>query len=214
MTEITKKIRAITSLLTEPLKKAGFKRHGMDFSRQFNESLQVVNVQLSKWNSRDSGKFTLNIGVHFSDIAKLIFGSDPMPANPKEPRCLIRARVGMLMPGDGDKWWTVTAKTDEERVAEEVIAACVDCVLPWLEQFKTISNVDWKSSKKLVWHTWSEAAANILLDDCDKAAQCVEVELKRIRSESSDQKSKEEKLARLRQWAIDHGVALVREMNT
>jgi len=219
MTEIRDKIRAITFAgLEQPLQKSGFQRHRTQFARQFGESLQVVNIQSSKWNTKVSGKFTLNIGVHFSKIASLLYGKDPMPANPKESRCIIRARVGMLMPGRRDHWWTVTPETNVEQTSEDVAAACADHVLPWLERFATISGTNWKIGGFILQHTWAEAAANLVLGDRAKATQCVAEELRRILSDPAfehpaNAKWKEERLAQLRKWAAGQGIGIADQTN-
>ncbi|HKN75209.1 MAG TPA: DUF4304 domain-containing protein [Candidatus Acidoferrum sp.] len=214
MTEISDKIRAIASAgLEQPLRKSGFQRHSTHFARQFGESLQVINIQSSKWNTKGSGKFTLNVGAHFSKIASLLYGKDPMPANPKESHCIIRARVGMLMPGRQDHWWTVTPETNVEQTAGDVAAACAEHVLPWLNQFASISGTNWKFERFILQHTWAEAAANLVLGDRAKATQCVAEELRRIHSDPAyehpaNAKWKEERLAQLRKWAADQGIAV------
>lgn len=219
MTEISDKIRAIAFAGLElPLRKSGFQRHSTHFARQFGESLQVINIQSSKWNTKDSGKFTLNVGAHFSKIGSLLYGKDPMPANPKESRCIIRTRVGTLMPGRGDHWWTVTPETDVQQTAGDVAAACADYILPWLEQFSTISGTNWKLPGFILQHTWAEAAANLVLGDRAKATQCVVDELRRIHSDPAyehpaNAKWKEERLSQLRKWAASQGIATADQAN-
>lgn len=94
-----------------------------------------MNVQLSKWNTKELAKFALNIGVHFASVATLLFGKDPMPVNPKESWCLIRTRAGLLMPEQKD-WWSVAPETNGHAVSEDLAAVCSAYVLPWLEQLQ------------------------------------------------------------------------------
>src|SRR5215471_9065036 len=125
MNENTKRIRQIVDRGIGPsLRYAGFHRHGADFSRKYGEALHVVNFQLSKWNCKELGQFTLNIGVHFTRVAALLFGIDPMPVNPKESHCLIRARAGSLMPEHKDHWWSVTSETNGDAMSEELETVC------------------------------------------------------------------------------------------
>jgi hypothetical protein len=205
--------------LGQPLRQAGFHRHGTHFSRQFGDSLQVLNIQSSKWNTSELGRFTINVGVHFSSIATLLYGKDPMPVHPKEFWCLLRARVGILMPDERDHWWTVSPNTKIEEMAEEVAAACSDAILPWLGQFKTISGTNWKFRKGILQHTWAEAAANLVLGDRTKATQLVEEELECLRNNphyvgSANTTLKEQRLAQLRAWARDQGLAIADDVNT
>ena len=126
--------------------------------------MHVVNFQLNKWNTKEFGKFTLNIGAHFTTVAALLFGTDPMPLNPKESRCLIRARVGLLMPEHRDPWWSVTSETNDDALSKELATVCSSYVLPWPEQFETLAHLDWKP-RRGVWfqHRLAEAAANLVL---------------------------------------------------
>jgi hypothetical protein len=209
MNENTKRIRQIVDRGLGPtLRNAGFHRHSADFSRRYVEALHVVNFQLNKWNTKEQGKFTLNIGAHFTSVAALIFGKDPMPANPDESRCLLRARVGLLMPEHRDHWWSVTSETNDDAMSEELAAVCSSYVLPWLEQFKTLAEVDWKPRRGvMIQHRFAEAAANLVLGKSERAAQCTEAELVRIQRGTTS-KWKEEQLSQARTWAVEHGISV------
>jgi hypothetical protein len=213
MTEVAKKIREIAVLgLERPLKQVGFRRHSTNFSRTQDEALHVINIQSSKWNSGESGRFTVNAGAHFPKIASLIYGKDPMPANPKEFHCLVRTRVGMLMPEGRDHWWPVTPGTNVEEVAREIADVCSEYVLPWLASFASISNIDWALSRRSVLqNTWMEAAASLALGDRKRALQCVKNELVSIETSSAysdpaNAKLKKSRIAELRKWAANQGL--------
>ena len=181
MNENTKRIRQIVDRGLGPtLRNAGFHRHGADFSRKYGEALHVINFQLSQWNTTELGKFTLNIGVHFTSVAALLYGKDPMPANPKESRCLLTARVGLLMPDQKDHWWSVTSETNSDSVSEELATVCSSYVLPWLKPFKTLVEMDWEAGRGMIQHRFAEAAANLVLGKREDAAHCIEAELVRI----------------------------------
>src|SRR5271168_414765 len=166
MTDTNQKIRTIVARgLAASLEQAGFHRHGDDFSRKYGEALRIVNFQRNKWNTKECGKFTLNIGAHFPSIATLLFGKDPMPTNPKESRCLLRVRVGLLMPGERDHWWDVTSKTNADDFTQEMRDVCSSYIFPWLDKFKTVADTNWNLRHGIIQHTWTEAAANIILGD-------------------------------------------------
>ena len=208
MNENTKKIRQIVGRGLGPcLTNAGFQRQGADFSRKCGEALHVVDFQLDKWNSKELGRFTLNIGAHFTGVAALLCGTDPMPVNPKESHCLLRARVGLLMPERRDHWWSVTSETDGDSMSEELATVCSSYVLPWLEQFKTLADVDWKPrGGVMIQHRLAETAANVVLGNRERAAQCIEAELVRIEHDHAHNKWKEEQISRTRAWAVEHGI--------
>ena len=141
MSEIAKQIKAIVDLGLAPLlKQAGFRKR-TNYARVGGESLQLINVQSSQWNMGLQGRFTLNTGVHFSGVAKMLMGADPMPAIPKHFYCLIRKIVGQLLLDKADRWWIVTPLTNIPDAAAELSSAINDCVLPWLTKVETISGV-------------------------------------------------------------------------
>ena len=214
MTENTKKIRQIVERGLGPtLKNAGFHRQGADFSRRYGEALHVVNFQLSKWNNKELGKFTLNIGVHFSSVAALLYGKDPMPANPKEAWCLLRARVGLLMPEQKDHWWSITSETNADTVAEELMTVCSSYALPWLQQFENLAEMSWKPRPGITFqHILAEAAANLVLGNREKATQCISTELARIENDpvykDAGSEWKKEQSSRTKKWAAEHGIVV------
>ena len=212
MNQNTKKIKQIADRGIVPtLKNAGFHRRGSDFSRNYGEALQVVNLQLSSGNTKELGRFTLNIGVHFNRVAALLFGKDPMPVNPKESSCLLRARVGLLMPEQNDHWWSVTPETNGEAVSKELAAVCSSYVLPWLEHFKSVAETDWKPRRGMIQHPCAEAAANLVLGKTERAARCIEEELARIHHDPAyrDQNNawRDEQISQIKKWAAENGIA-------
>jgi hypothetical protein len=67
------------------------------------------------------------------------------------------------MPNKADQLWTVTPDTKVENVAQEVVTACSNYILPWLEQFRTIADMTSKLSEVIIQHTWTEAGAHLVL---------------------------------------------------
>jgi hypothetical protein len=183
----------------------------MNFSRHEGEALQIINVQLNKYNSGTSGSFTVNIGVCISSVAELLPGWLPMPANPKEPNCFLRIRVGLLMPAAKDQWWTVTSKTNIEEVSEELVGVWTTCIAPWLERFRTVSSLTGEADKRAMQHVLTRAAANIVIGDRTKASQLIEALIRNIQNDpyysaSENGKQKENQLAVYRKWAADQGL--------
>lgn len=169
MNEITKKIKLIADRGIVPLlKQAGFRKNSTHFWKKDGEALQVINIQSSSWNNSAFGRFTLNIGVHFAEVAAMLPKNASMPDPPKEYCCLIRRRVGMLMPAGGDHWWKVAPETDADAVATELSGVLREYVFPWLEKLQTISAAADEMAP------WPQAAARIILGDSERAAQLVQ----------------------------------------
>ena len=54
-----------------------------------------------------------------------------------------------------------------EAMSEEVATVCSSYVLPWLQQFKTLVQVDWKPRRGvMIQRRFAEAAANFVLGSC------------------------------------------------
>jgi hypothetical protein len=216
MNEIAKRIKQIVDRgLAPSLKQGGFRRNGMSFHRHHGEALHVVNVQSSQWNSQASGKFTINVAVDFADVAKLLPGWQPMPTTPKEYCCLLRMRVGNLLPDDRDHWWTVTPDTKTEEVSEELVGVWKTYIAPWLEKFKTVSSIA-DTDPAVLQNVFSQAAANVMLGDRTKAAQLIEGHIRHLQEDPTylqphNVKLKQDRLAMFRSWAADQGLTITNE---
>jgi hypothetical protein len=212
MSEIGMRIKSITDLGLSPLlKSAGFRKSGTQYSREDGGALQVINVQSSQWNNASSGKFTLNVGIHFSSVAKMLHGSDPMPAAPKECFCLMRRRVGELLPEGTDRWWAVGPETDVEAISNELTAACRDYVFPWLAKVRTIAGAATEMEQSRHWEFWQAAGARLVLGEHGKASELIK---KLIESYGTDRDAahptnadlKAKRIQDLRHWAADHNL--------
>jgi hypothetical protein len=219
MNEIAKRIKQIVDRgLAPSLRQAGFRRNGMSFHRLDGEALHVVNVQSSQWNSRASGKFTINVAVDFADVTKLLPGRQPMPTIPKEYCCVLRMRVGNLMPDNRDHWWTVTPETQDEHLTAELMTVWTDYIAPWLEKFRTVSSIAENPNQGALQNVFAQAAANIILGDRAKAGQQIEAQIRRLHEDPAylqlhNAKLKDDRLTMFRNWAADQGLTITHDYN-
>jgi len=177
----------------------------MNFSRQDGEACQVINVQSSQWNSNECGKFTINVGVDFASVAKLLPGRGPMPTSPKEYLCLLRIRVGNLMPARRDHWWTVTPDTDIEEVCRELGDAWTACISPWLARFRTVASLTAEPDQGVILNSFARPAASILIGDRGTAARLIKREIEELWARPPDE-FQEKWLAEFRKWAEEQGL--------
>jgi len=89
----------------------------------------VLNVQASQSNSGADDKFTLNLGRYFPSVARVVGGPEPQGL-PKEYESTIRRRIGRLMPGSSDHWWSVSSSTDPDKLGAEVASIVQAVGLP------------------------------------------------------------------------------------
>jgi hypothetical protein len=127
--------QVIAGSFTPILRPLGFKKTGHNFRRALAQCTQVVSVQASVWSSAKELRFTVNMGVFYPEVLALepFDGWKPSPSGPPEHKCHLRARIGQLMPGGEDKWWTIYAGDDAESVANELRSVLKAYGLPWLK---------------------------------------------------------------------------------
>lgn len=121
----------VVSLHQRHLKPLGFRKSGTTWIRP-TEWKQVINVQLSKWNSSEEAQFTVNLGVSI-DPLHAAAESLPLKGTLKEYDCDLRTRIGHLLPTKQDKWWTVKPDTAPDVLADDVFTNIANHALPWFE---------------------------------------------------------------------------------
>ncbi|MBB5033889.1 DUF4304 domain-containing protein [Prosthecobacter vanneervenii] len=129
----------VSSLHKEHLKGLGFGKTGTTWIRSL-EWPQVINIQLSSFNSAEEAKFTINIGISIPPM-RSAWGTPAVEGALKEYDCELRTRIGSLLPNKNDKWWDVTSGSDPEELMHEVSDDISDYALPWLNKLKTWEEV-------------------------------------------------------------------------
>ena len=133
--------RVIASGLTGLLKQAGFRKSARTFRRSREGAIQVLNVQGSQGNG-PCARFTINLGVYRADVA-LLAPFLPVTDQPKEYECVVRARIGALMPCREDRWWDAQEPSSAAKASiSSEIAEAVECYgLPWLDAHVTLEAI-------------------------------------------------------------------------
>ena len=204
MSEIAKRITAVVDEgLSSLLKKEGFRKRGINYYRSDGDAMQVVTVQSSQGNFGDSGRFRVNFGVHFSAVARVLDGSDPMPEFPTEPYCILRAMWSFP-----DRWWTVDPTTDVTTIADKLRAYWREVVWPWLETNKSLPEAAATLESQLVGQM-PAAAARLVLGERNEAARLVRACIAGLESSletahPANLEIQTVQLQKVREWAADH----------
>ncbi|KPJ91600.1 MAG: hypothetical protein AMJ53_11285 [Gammaproteobacteria bacterium SG8_11] len=141
MSEIAKRIDAIIKEGLAPLlKNNGFKKKARNFYREYSDRVEVINVQASQWNEGNEGKFTINVGVYYPEISKIL-EAPPVSGAPKEYDCTVRERIGLLTPENKDHWWHIDGSVNDLEVAENVANQVEKICFPWLSEMSDLENV-------------------------------------------------------------------------
>jgi len=163
MSVTAEKINYIIRVGLHPaLKREGFIKSSRTFRRARTNCTQIVNVQGSWTNYKDQGQFTINLAVYFPEAARL-HGQFKITNRPSESDCMISQRIGLLMPARRDHWWNFDSTSDLDQIAKEVVAACTNFALPWLEEHSTIEGAI-QFSRSLRIPYWA-AIFSLLLED-------------------------------------------------
>jgi hypothetical protein len=117
------------------LRDQGFAGSGQDFHRRVDGNWQAINVQRSKYSNADEVKFTINLGTA---SAAVIAAAREDPDEPqREVLCHWRTRIGSLLPGKHDVWWTIRSRMsarDLDRLGVEVGDALIRRGVPELDR--------------------------------------------------------------------------------
>ncbi|MCW1922612.1 DUF4304 domain-containing protein [Luteolibacter arcticus] len=145
---------AISALHALHLKGLGFRKDGSTWVRA-SKWPQVINLQLSSWNTADDARVTLNLGVFVEELRQAL-GESPLKGKLKEYDCSPRARIGQLRPGGQDHWWKVTPLMPPDTLADELFAELADHGMPWLERMDSFEGLAREFEKE---KTYFKAAA-------------------------------------------------------
>jgi len=96
------------------LRAQGYAGSGQDFHRTIDGNWAAINVQRDRYSTSAEVPFTINLGTASVVVRKEDGHPPDEPA--REVECHWRFRVGELLPGRTDTWWTVRASMREEEV--------------------------------------------------------------------------------------------------
>jgi len=126
------------------LQEEGFRKRGYNFFKKNGEIGYCVNIQHDKWNNNDQVRFTLNVGIYTDDfwLKYLDFKhTGVIPTFPKEYDCAIRKRIGELLPEYEDKWYSITNKTDVDKLWDDLEQDLIGYVVPFFSNHNKVSDV-------------------------------------------------------------------------
>jgi hypothetical protein len=107
--------RLVADELRPAFKVRGYRQKGLTFHRAVGDNFAVVQLQKSRSSSARSIDFTINLGVFSGRVQRVltqIGWALAIDGVPVEAQCHLRTRIGSLLPGGVDTWWTVRADAD------------------------------------------------------------------------------------------------------
>jgi hypothetical protein len=167
MSITSEKINYIIRVGLHPaLKGEGFIKSARTFRRTRPNCTQIVNIQGRWTNYKEEGQFTINLGVYYPEAARL-HGQFKITHRPSFLDCMLHQRIGVLMPIRRDYWWDFDSKSDLDNIAKDVVVACMDFGLPWLEELSIFEGaIQFSRSLKI---PFLAAIFSLLIEDRENA---------------------------------------------
>jgi hypothetical protein len=136
--------KAIKGALDPAIARMGFEGKKRTYRRTRNGLLDIVDVQLWKYNDANRARFTIELGICVPVALEMAAALQSFAyfrssvVNPGITECAERERIGILMPEPRDRWWTVSSGTIPSDVANEAIINLEKFGIPWLERYDSL----------------------------------------------------------------------------
>src|SRR5215210_8176954 len=111
------------------LRERGFRKRRNRFRCVDDQGWQVVDFQASQWGSRDDVRFTINLWIGVTELQAV------------ESDAQVQQRVGALLPGGEDHWWSVDDATNTSALATELREVLGTRCLPWLDARRSLDQL-------------------------------------------------------------------------
>ena len=138
----TKFDRIIKEGFHEALKPLGFKKKANNFYLQLDGLGQIINIQKSRYGTKQDVGFTINTGIFVPEywLESFNYNSKGLPGYPTEPECLIRQRIGQLR-NETDIWYDVNEQTDVDKLVSQMNAEIENYILPYFRRLGTVDKM-------------------------------------------------------------------------
>jgi uncharacterized protein DUF4304 len=109
--------RRLLKELGPTLAEYGFRRRSQNFVIESPECWGVINFQKSLYAAQQK-RFTINVAIAAKRVLR--FYDEPEEKSPLHYKCHWEVRLGKLIPGGGDRWWTLSDEDSYPSVLSEV----------------------------------------------------------------------------------------------
>ncbi len=113
----------------------GFRRSNQNFVIESSECWGVINFQKSLYSSAQQKRFTINVAIAAKRV--LHFYDEPEDKSPLHYKCHWEVRLGQLIPGSSDRWWTLSDEASYPPVTAEVKELIASLAVPVVKEHLT-----------------------------------------------------------------------------
>lgn len=132
MESVKDKFKIVETSVAALLKLEGFKKDGLTWRKEKKGVVQIINLQLSQWNTREELQFMVNVAVFEPDLFERKYGYKEK--NPKEWQCSYKKRIRIEHLKNTRESFIITASTAAKELAARLMADIKVYALPWLEK--------------------------------------------------------------------------------
>lgn len=140
MSSPTQTLDEVIAAVAPLLAAAGYRKSARTFVAQADGVARVLQFQTSQLKKPDEASFTLAVSVA-SVVFHEAYAGTPFPKNAGSAEPVVQAGLGRLMPDGEPVWWSLKPGVSSKLIAGEVEAVLKDPVLPFLERFRTESEL-------------------------------------------------------------------------
>ncbi len=124
----------VTEGLAPLLKDHGFVRSGLNFRREGDETIALINIQKSRKSSKDQVLFTINLGIASRLLIRFYLLTNEVATLSWED-CHWRRRLGLLTAAEKDLWWSIVDETSIDDVGEMLRGYIEKLAIPEIEKY-------------------------------------------------------------------------------
>jgi Domain of unknown function (DUF4304) len=125
--------------ITPFLKKYGYKRQAMNFSKTENGLTYIINFQSSGYNSVDYAAYFINCGIYCDEFENIV--GEAFIANPKEVDCLFRERIERITESGKQQIEIIESSEAGKILITNQLLSELEKVISLFEKIKTVDDL-------------------------------------------------------------------------
>ena len=126
----------IVAFAAPTLKRHGFKSSGPTFFLRRDANWGLINFQQHLARPYQFVTFTINVAVVSGRLRAFFYPEGPA-SRPTASEGDFQQRIGLLLPEQTDKWWTIDATTALDQLGPELASYLSDLAIPTIEKYIT-----------------------------------------------------------------------------
>jgi hypothetical protein len=137
----------VKDCIAPTLKGFGYRKKNNTWNKKKDQLIYVINVQSSRWNTKDEVSFTINLGVFSLLVDNICWYAKNKPFI-AETDCIVRKRLENGYSA-GEFWYNISNETNLTELDKTAHDNLVNIGIPFLESIATLNDIHmWLLRKK------------------------------------------------------------------